>query len=151
VKVIAYTDGSSRGNPGPSGWAALIGDELYSDYLEHATNNEAEVWACLMAVSYAPPGCELHIVTDSKWAIRWLSGEKGTRKKHIAGLIKAYHDVRIAKGIKVVTFEHVHGHRGHPQNERVDRAAHAQATKAMRMLEARPRPTVEVEEQLSLF
>ncbi|OGG61532.1 hypothetical protein A3C87_02680 [Candidatus Kaiserbacteria bacterium RIFCSPHIGHO2_02_FULL_49_34] len=55
-KIIAYTDGGSRGNPGPSGLGVYItnvdGDMLaeVSKYLGVATNNHAEYEAVLVAL-----------------------------------------------------------------------------------------------------
>ena len=55
-KIIAYTDGGSRGNPGPSGLGVFIthadggGIAEVSKYLGVATNNHAEYEAVLVAL-----------------------------------------------------------------------------------------------------
>lgn len=46
-KAIVYTDGGSRGNPGPGAWGAIIIYENgkikeYSQFLGEVTNNQAE-------------------------------------------------------------------------------------------------------------
>ena len=130
--IVAYTDGSSRG--GPAGWAVLIEGELYSDWLAYATNNEAELYAVLQAVMLCPAWEQLLIRTDSKLAIGWLSLGWRIRKQHNLGLVKVYFDVCHAKDL-TVRFEHVHGHSGDPRNEKVDRAAHAQAGIALALQE----------------
>ncbi len=41
-KVIMYTDGGARGNPGPSACGYVIDGKPYGDFLGRGTNNEAE-------------------------------------------------------------------------------------------------------------
>ena len=52
-KIVIYTDGGSRGNPGPSAIGAVIGDKEYSEYIGNATNNEAEYKAVIFALKKA--------------------------------------------------------------------------------------------------
>ncbi len=55
-KIIVFTDGGARGNPGPAAIGVVICDEKgralkkYSEYLGHATNNEAEYQAVIFAI-----------------------------------------------------------------------------------------------------
>ena len=55
-KIIIYTDGGARGNPGPAGIGAVIADEKgktlkeISEYLGVATNNFAEYEALIRAI-----------------------------------------------------------------------------------------------------
>lgn len=56
-KIIIYTDGSSRGNPGPGGWAATI--EFPNNKIVeiggaegHTTNNRMELTGILKALEY---------------------------------------------------------------------------------------------------
>ena len=52
--ITIYTDGSSRGNPGPGGWGAIIGTETEVIELggreNHTTNNRMELMACIKAL-----------------------------------------------------------------------------------------------------
>lgn len=56
AKIIAYTDGGARGNPGPAGSGAYIIDEVGTVLKEahrgfkHATNNFAEYSAVILAL-----------------------------------------------------------------------------------------------------
>lgn len=56
AKIIIYTDGGSRGNPGPAALGVLICDEKgqvvkkYSEFLGEATNNEAEYEAAIFGL-----------------------------------------------------------------------------------------------------
>lgn len=55
-KIIIYTDGGSRGNPGPSAIGVVFCNEKgqkikeFSEYLGKATNNEAEYQAAIFAL-----------------------------------------------------------------------------------------------------
>ena len=57
-KIIVYTDGGSRGNPGIAGAGVYMTDaadqEIYREfkYLDIKTNNEAEYLALNLAISY---------------------------------------------------------------------------------------------------
>jgi len=52
-KIIIYTDGSSKGNPGPGGWAAIIFDgervKEMGGREEQTTNNRMEMMAAIRA------------------------------------------------------------------------------------------------------
>ncbi len=49
-KIIIYTDGGARGNPGPAAIGIIIGDKKYSDYIGETTNNIAEYKAVIFAL-----------------------------------------------------------------------------------------------------
>lgn len=51
-KIIVYTDGGSRGNPGPAALGVFIEtlDKRYGEYLGEKTNNEAEYQAIVFAL-----------------------------------------------------------------------------------------------------
>jgi ribonuclease HI len=55
-KFIIYTDGASKGNPGPAGIGVVVCDEngeilkRYSKEIGNATNNEAEYQAVIFAL-----------------------------------------------------------------------------------------------------
>ena len=53
MKINLYTDGGSRGNPGPAAAGAFIEsfNEEFSEYLGVATNNEAEYQAVVLGLS----------------------------------------------------------------------------------------------------
>ena len=58
-KIIIYTDGGARGNPGPAGIGAVLYNEdqevlaKISQYLGVATNNQAEYQALILALKKA--------------------------------------------------------------------------------------------------
>jgi len=81
-ELIAYTDGASRGNPGPSGYGVVIQDaqgttlETLSQFVGEATNNVAEYRALLAALEYAVSRQirRLKIYCDSELVARQMQG-----------------------------------------------------------------------------
>ncbi|MDP3957655.1 MAG: RNase H family protein, partial [bacterium] len=51
-KIIMYSDGGSRGNPGPAALGVFIEtlDKSYGEYLGEKTNNEAEYAAIIFGL-----------------------------------------------------------------------------------------------------
>ena len=56
MKIIIYTDGGSRGNPGPAAIGVILTDEKgkmikeYGEKIGRGTNNEAEYEAVIFAL-----------------------------------------------------------------------------------------------------
>ena len=86
--IVIYTDGSSFGNPGPSGAGAFIyypgkGHFHLFQGLGHGTNNLGELWAAGMALnfiqSFPPPYPNISLISDSSLVLGLLShGWKST-------------------------------------------------------------------------
>ena len=88
-KLIIYTDGGSRGNPGPSAVGVAIysnkGEKIkeYSEYLGKTTNNEAEYQALILALKKIKAlygkkeikKLEVEIKSDSELLINQLGGK----------------------------------------------------------------------------
>lgn len=82
-KVIVYTDGGSRGNPGPAALGVVIGDKGYSEYLGRATNNHAEYRALIFALNKLKQllgkegvkSTEVEIRMDSELVVRQMIGK----------------------------------------------------------------------------
>lgn len=89
-KIIIYTDGGSRGNPGPAAVGFLFCNEKgeivkkYSEYLgDNVTNNEAEYQAVISALKKfkalfgkkLAKNTEIELRSDSELLIKQLSGE----------------------------------------------------------------------------
>lgn len=143
-ELLIYTDGASRGNPGPGGWAAVI---LVADMAmevaggaARATNNQMELEAVRAVLSdsaaLAHEGT-VTVLSDSAYVVNglnsWVWGweKKGwvTMQKtpvenkdmwvDLLGLLKQYGDrLTVAK---------VSGHAGELYNERCDELAVAAA------------------------
>ena len=89
-RLVMYTDGGSRGNPGPSALGVFLKtlDVRYGEYLGRATNNEAEYRAILsgmrktrtMIGDVRAKNTQLECRMDSELAMRQLTGRY--RVKH---------------------------------------------------------------------
>ena len=60
AKYNVYTDGSSRGNPGPGGWGMIVMNEENSEIIflessseDNVTNNRMELKAMICALGHA--------------------------------------------------------------------------------------------------
>lgn len=82
MNLIIYTDGGSRGNPGPSAIGYVVGDKGYGEYIGHTTNNVAEYKAISASLRKAKlllgktkaKQTEVEVRMDSELACRQLSG-----------------------------------------------------------------------------
>jgi len=135
MTIKAAADGSSLGNPGPTGWAWYVDEDTWdAGGWPQGTNNLGELTAILRLLeATAETGEELHILADSQYAInvvsKWRLGWKKrgwtkADKKPIKNLELIQEIDRAMEGRRV-TFEWVKGHAGHHMNERADDLARA--------------------------
>jgi probable phosphoglycerate mutase len=140
--TIAYTDGGSRGNPGPAGYGVRIEDgkgqlveELYES-LGTATNNVAEYRGLLAALRWARDHgiTTLRVRSDSELLVKQM---KGIYRVKNPGLQPLYQEAQqLARQIGRVTFEHVR----REQNAEADRLANKAMDEAATAPRSRPRP-----------
>jgi ribonuclease HI len=91
---LAYSDGASRGNPGPAAIGAVIfdpeGREVYrlARRLGTATNNEAEYRAAIAALeaALALGARRVDLRMDSELVVRQMSGRYRVRNPRLARL-----------------------------------------------------------------
>jgi ribonuclease HI len=94
LRVIAYSDGASIGNPGDAGCGALItaedGTELKEEsrYIGRATNNVAEYEAAILALEEARElgATEIELRLDSELVARQIKGEYRVKDPTLAKL-----------------------------------------------------------------
>ena len=73
-KIVIYTDGSSRGNPGPGGYGAILmwGGKVkeIGAAFKKTTNNRMELLAVIEAIkALKAKHLPVHIFTDSKYIV----------------------------------------------------------------------------------
>ncbi|APD06312.1 ribonuclease H [Flavobacteriaceae bacterium UJ101] len=131
MKILIYTDGSSRGNPGPGGYGILMQVEgtsyikEFSEGFRKTTNNRMELLAIIVALEkLTKEKQQVLITTDSKYVVnavekKWVLGWE---KKQFKGKKNPDLWVRFLKVYRKhkVSFQWVKGHNHHPQNERCD-------------------------------
>ncbi|MDG1950874.1 MAG: ribonuclease HI family protein [bacterium] len=113
MEVHIYTDGGSRGNPGPSASGAVIktpeGEVLaqVKKYLGVTTNNQAEYVAIVIGLLKAKElgATRVKMFMDTQLAVRQLNGEYKVKNPGIAERFKEVHNAAI--GFERVTFDHV--------------------------------------------
>jgi ribonuclease HI len=92
MKLEAYIDGGSRGNPGEAGIGVHFpGVVRIAEYLGTATNNFAEYSALVTALRYAVfTRCdELQVYADSELVVKQILGEYQVKNENIRPLYNA--------------------------------------------------------------
>lgn len=136
-RVIVYTDGACKGNPGPGGWGVLLRSgaaekELFGGEAQ-TTNNRMELTAVIEALAALKRPCEVALYLDSEYVRKgiteWLKGWKAKGWKTAAGQpVKNVDlwqrlDQLVAQGGHRIHWHWVKGHAGDPGNERADALA----------------------------
>ncbi len=140
--VILYTDGACSGNPGPGGWAAILKHPAtgkvknISAAAPKTTNNRMELTAAIEGLRAidASRRRRVHLVSDSEYVIHgltlWIKGwiNNNWRRGKKAGSppvknVELWQALHALTRKHDMTYEHVRGHTGHPENEECDRLA----------------------------
>ena len=111
MKITAYVDGASRGNPGPAGFGVFMtrddGEIIeIAGYLGRTTNNVAEYAGLLeaLATAQAEGATELDVVSDSLLLVQQMLGKY--RVKH-PNLVPLYEKARrLARGFQRFSIRH---------------------------------------------
>jgi ribonuclease HI len=143
--IIAFTDGASKGNPGPGGWGVVVArpDGHVTELGGGAaltTNNKMELTGAIRAFAHLrDTSGRIEVYTDSTYVIQgireWIHGWRRRGWKTSTGsdvlnrdLWEELSELTSARGPRSVTWHYVRGHVGTPGNERVDEIADAFAT-----------------------
>jgi ribonuclease HI len=133
-KVMIYTDGACRGNPGPGGWGAILKygrhEKSLSGGEKATTNNRMELQAALEALRTLNEACQVTLFTDSEYLKRgvteWMPNWKRRNWRRKGGQL-ANVDLWMKLDEEIVrhdiNWRWVKGHAGHPLNERADKLA----------------------------
>ena len=124
-KLIIYTDGGARGNPGPAGIGAVLYDEHkkivaeVSEFLGVATNNQAEYRAVIAATqkALALGATDLEFYLDSELVVKQLNHEYKLKNKDLAPLFLTLHNLSV--NFKKITYTHIR----REQNKEADQLA----------------------------
>lgn len=136
-KVIIYTDGGCKPNPGPGGWAALL---IYADSQKElsggsrsTTNNQMELTAAIEALEALKRPVTVELYTDStylkngitSWIAKWKRNGWKTAKGSAVLNKDLWQRLDAATQRHKITWKWVKGHANNPYNERVDQLATA--------------------------
>ena len=140
MNVTLYSDGSSRGNPGPGGFGTvlhyvtpkgeLVKLELSQGYAD-TTNNRMELMGVIAGLEALNRPCDVKVISDSQYVVKaftehWIdSWVKGNWKRKAGPVLNSDLWKRLLKAMEPhnVSFEWIKGHAGHPENERCDELA----------------------------
>jgi len=137
--VELFTDGACLGNPGPGGWAALLRwgkvEKMLAGGEAATTNNRMELMAAIAGLEALKRPCNVQLTTDSRyvqqgieqWVAKWCANGWRTAGKQPVKNQELWQRLAVACARHHIRWAWVRGHSGHPENERVDRAAREQA------------------------
>jgi len=130
--IHIYTDGASRGNPGPGGYGVVLKSGPHykelSEGFSCTTNNRMELLAVIKGLeAVRKPHAEISVYSDSSYVCDavnkgWLFGweKRDFAKKMNPDLWKRFLVIYRKHKVKFIWIK---GHAGHPENERCDRLA----------------------------
>ena len=141
-QVEIFTDGACSGNPGAGGWGAVLRyngreKELAGGEAE-TTNNRMELTAVIEALSALKKPCAVTLTTDSQYVVnavekRWVYAWKAKNWRKADGKpalnVDLWEKLLPLLETHSVSFVWIRGHNGHPENERCDALAVAEADK----------------------
>lgn len=113
-KIIIFSDGGARGNPGPAGIGAVLYNENkekiaeISKYLGVATNNQAEYKALIEALKKAKELGAKNIAAflDSELVVKQLNREYKVKNKDLAPLFLEVYNLSLS--FSKISFTHVY-------------------------------------------
>lgn len=135
-RIVIYTDGACRGNPGPGGWGAVLRFRGKEKRLHggdpQTTNNRMELLAVIRALeALKSGGQQIDLYSDSRYVLQgiedWLPGWKARGWKTAAR--KPVKNVELWQALDELAGQHdirwhwVRGHSGDPGNELADELA----------------------------
>ncbi len=141
MQVTCWSDGSSRGNPGPGGYGTVlryvdpaggVHEREFSQGYRRTTNNRMELMGAIVGLEALRRPCTVTMVTDSQYVVNafrqhWIAGwvKRGwkTANKQPVKNVDLWKRLIAATEGHDVTWQWVKGHAGHPENERCDTLA----------------------------
>lgn len=134
-KILIYTDGSSKGNPGPGGYSAILINDKEIKELggreDMTTNNRMEMRAAIEALRSTEENSEIEINTDSEYLLKgitiWIHGwqKNNWRTKDRKDVLNKdlWLELLAETEKRKVEWKRVAGHSGHSLNDRCDEIA----------------------------
>ena len=141
AEVQLYSDGSSRGNPGPGGYGTILRftrstgevfEREFSQGFKRTTNNRMELLGVIVGLEALNRPCTVHVYSDSQYVVKafndhwidgWLKrGWKNASKDPVKN-VDLWKRLLAAAAPHEVSYHWVRGHAGHPENERCDALA----------------------------
>lgn len=135
-EIDIYTDGSSRGNPGPGGYGTVVRYGAHTRELAQGfvktTNNRMEILSAVAGLEILKEPCRVTVHSDSRYLVDaqskgWIESwkKRGWRKadKSAVKNVDLWMRLERAAAPHRIEWRWVKGHDGHEMNERCDRLA----------------------------
>ena len=136
-RVVIYTDGACKRNPGPGGWGAWLRSGTHERDLcggeALTTNNRMELTAVIEALTALKKPCRIDLFTDStyvrqgitQWIHKWKKHGWQTSDRKPVKNSDLWRRLDEATQRHQIEWHWVRGHAGDPGNERADALANA--------------------------
>ncbi|MDQ5893358.1 MAG: ribonuclease [Patescibacteria group bacterium] len=133
--ITIFTDGSSRGNPGPGGWGAIVVSDMTAKELggreDMTTNNRMELLGAIESLNSVDSKNEIVLYSDSQYVIKgmteWIVGwqKKGWKNSQKKAVLNRdlWERLLEASDGKKIKWTYVKGHAENPGNNRCDEIA----------------------------
>ncbi|NQU99846.1 MAG: ribonuclease HI family protein [Parcubacteria group bacterium] len=133
-KITIFSDGGSRGNPGPAGCGAVLYNSKkevivrLAQYIGKTTNNQAEYRALIIGLEKAQrlKAQDIICYLDSELVVKQLNREYRVKDKDLETLFVKVHNLTL--GFKSVTFKHIR----REKNKEADRLVNLALDKALK-------------------
>jgi ribonuclease HI len=135
-RVVMYTDGACKGNPGVGGYSAILISGAHrkevSGGFRRTTNNRMELLGVIMGLEALTRPCAVQVCSDSAyicnamnqgWALKWQLQGWMRNKKERAENPDLWERLLDLCQTHVVEFHWVRGHAGNTENEHADKLA----------------------------
>jgi len=135
AKVIIYTDGACRGNPGIGGWGAVLMSgnkrkEIFGGALQ-TTNNQMELQAVIEALKLLKFRCQVQLYSDSsyvvdgatKWMANWQRNDWAVAKKKKIKNLDRWQQLAQLMTEHDIVWQWVKAHADNVENNRADALA----------------------------
>jgi ribonuclease HI len=141
AEVEMFTDGACKGNPGPGGWGVIIRAGAREKELSGGepltTNNRMELMAAIAGLNALKRPCRVQLWTDSnyvrdgitKWIHGWRKNGWKTADRKPVKNAELWQALVAATAPHRIDWHWVKGHSGHPENDRADALACAEASR----------------------
>ncbi len=133
-KIILFTDGGARGNPGPAGIGGVLCNEkkekifAYAKYIGATTNNQAEYQSLIFALEQARRRGAEEVICylDSELIVKQLNREYRVKDRDLGPLfIKIWN---LSQGFKKIAYHHIPREKNKEAdklvNQAIDKAGH---------------------------
>ena len=144
TEIEMFTDGACKGNPGPGGWGVIIRAGAREKELSGGepltTNNRMELMAAIEGLNALKRPCRVLLYTDSvyvrdgitKWIHGWRKNGWRTADRKPVKNTELWQALVEATAPHRIEWHWVKGHSGHPENDRADALASAEALRFQR-------------------